>query len=138
MNEFFFGTVSHCSQYCHQSVGSGMPILAKKNVSFRLFFSLNVSKLASKKCPPFVTLCNVNSRLLCQMIKEPSHNVCFVQFSARVQNVWIPNRLCSTSRHSADYFLFSNFRFYVTDVDLRVKPYNRWNALAGHTILEVS
>ena len=24
------------------------------------------------------------------------------------------------------------------DVDLRAKPYNRWNALAGHSILEVS
>lgn len=25
----------------------------------------------------------------------------------------------------------------LTDVDLRMKPYNRWNAVAGHSILEV-
>ena len=29
-------------------------------------------------------------------------------------------------------------RYSLSDVDLRMKPYNRWNAIAGHTILEVS
>ncbi|KAI9552656.1 Methoprene-tolerant [Daphnia sinensis] len=33
--------------------------------------------------------------------------------------------------------LSANFLRIHQNVDLRMKPYNRWNALAGHSILEV-